>query len=251
MSTATTRLRPVSGKAGAHGKGAAGKGLSIAGGDGTLEINTHTLCRNCKAEPIFSDPEDEDSEYATGIFFDPGGTTGWCVMQVHPAALADNSYAVLDNVVHWAQGEIVGPEPHVVHEMATLAYAWPGAAIVVEDFILATSRSDRETLSPVRLTAGLDYALWLQDRVSYRQSASAAKNTVTDARLKAWGYYERTGGLEHARDATRHALLWWRECRGPGPKAIARRHAAWPHLFDANGACVSEVDAAADADDVG
>lgn len=84
----------------------------------------------------------------------------------------------------------------------------PGISdVVVEDFILRQRTMDRSLLSPVRVTAGLMQDLYRSTWpycVSL-QSASDAKSTVTDARLKAWGLY--VPGNEHARDATRHLIL--------------------------------------------
>ena len=192
--------------------------------------------RAVRVRAILADP-DGDEAYGimpTLITFDPGGTTGWCVMQVHPEALSEPGYTVLDNVEHWAQGQITGAESRQIHEMAVLVAAWPGACIVSEDFQLATSVGGHDVLSPVRINGGLAYALWLQNRGMMLQNRSD-RMVASDDRLKSWGFYVREGGAEHARDATRHALVWWRKCRGPSAKAREMRAASWPMFYGMDG----------------
>ena len=96
--------------------------------------------------------------------------------------------------------------------MLGLVRQYPEAAIVEENFT-PDHRMDkaRHTLSPVRVTAALSYGLW-RDFPGVRfiyQSASQAKTTCTDDRLKLWGLYDRSSG-PHARDAIRHAYYYLR-----------------------------------------
>jgi hypothetical protein len=188
---------------------------------------------------------EEANGYAQLIWFDPGGTTGWSVFSVHPDALSQEDLSVLENVVWWDQGQFVGDEDNQADEMVELCRVWPHAAIGIESFILRTRRSSEDTLSPVRLIAKLGYALRKghegrgsdlkcgrgKPRRLFQQQPSLAKNTVTDDRLKEWGYYRREGGEEHARDATRHALTFLRRTSDEDPRSTALRVAAWPHLF--------------------
>lgn len=171
----------------------------------------------------------EVSGYAVVVAYDPGGTTGWSVFAVHPDALSCVDVSVLENVEHWAHGQFSGGENAQADEMVALALAWPDAALVVEDFILRTANRSRDVLSPVRLRAKFEYGLHLarDPRRLYTQSASDAKSTCTDDRLKAWKFYEREGGLEHARDADRHALLFLRRAK----ERSGLRAAAWVHLY--------------------
>lgn len=188
-------------------------------------------------EAFLADPDEDPCEVPTLVAFDPGGTTGWAVFSVHPLSLVDAEYPILENVLHWSQGQIslgADGEAGMIHEMAWTCASWAGAAVVAEDFILESARKNREMLSPVRLNAGLEYALWLQDRKLLIQSRDI-KATVTDERLKAWGYYRREGGEEHARDATRHALAFLRKAKGPTKEARAKRAEAWPDIFWENG----------------
>jgi hypothetical protein len=155
----------------------------------------------------------------TVVWFDPGGVTGWAVFSVHPDALVDHTFRILENITHWACGQFVGGEAEQVDQMLDLARSWPGAAIGTEDFILRKFDRGRELLAPVRMNAAFNYAMrrgMVADpklgkqklvKVQY-QLSSLAMTTMTDDRLKALGYYERTVGLQHARDAVRHAITF-------------------------------------------
>lgn len=173
--------------------------------------------------------------FPTVIGLDPGGTTGWSVMCVHPLSLVDNALSVLDNITYWQQGEFTGTEWSHVQEIETLVDVWQNASIVIEDFILQQFNQSRDLLSPVRLTAAIEYELWKDSRHSFRQTPAAAKTTCTDERLRQWGYYKSAGGEGHARDATRHALLFLRRAKDTTIRGAALRHAAWPAMFNAKG----------------
>lgn len=163
------------------------------------------------------------------VAIDPGGTTGWSVMKVHPEALCRPRVSILRNIEHWSHGEVTGPEDRQTMEIMGIIEQWPGCCILIEDFILRKLLKSRELLSPVRLTAKLEYACFLSgitDRV-FKQAGNHAMDTATNERLKRWGLYERAGGLEHARDADRHAITWLRECE----KTPWLRARCWPYLF--------------------
>lgn len=199
----------------------------------------------------------DESPYAQIISLDPGGTTGWSLMQVHPEALDPRSpeVGVLDNVITWRHGQVdcgskrgnLGTSLHAgisttgenagISELLGLLRSWPLAAVIVEDFILDPSRfnTGRDLLSPVRITSAVNYDLWLQRRDYFVQSASLAKSTVRDDLLRQWGYYTNTGGLGHARDADRHSLTFLKRAAAVSPKGRALRETAWPHLYAANG----------------
>lgn len=174
------------------------------------------------------------------VAFDPGGITGWSVIKVHPEALC-TAAPILGNIEHWAHGQIISPandtaEQACVDDMVALVAQWPGCAVLIEDFILRMLTTGRDLLSPVRLTAMLCYALnkELGIEVTHRQQPSEAKTVATDERLKNWGLYERDGGLEHARDADRHAILWLRKAKDP-VRGAARRALWWPKLYGVGG----------------
>lgn len=196
-------------------------------------------------------PDDEITyECATVIAIDPGGTTGWSMIRVHPECLTDPTASVLDNIFDHQHGQVdcgshrgnLGTSLHTgistdgefsgVYDLAKFIRQWPVAAVVIEDFSLRQLRMDRDLLSPVRITAALGYCLWVGGRDYHVQSPADAKRTCTDDRLKEWRMYDSTGGLQHARDADRHALLFLRKA-----KAKANfRALAWPHLFGDGGA---------------
>lgn len=148
------------------------------------------------------------------LAFDPGQTTGWCYMAMPKGLLRLTGVEDLDD---WVYGEIdCLDENSGAMSMLELVGQYPNAALIVENFI-ADHRMDKakHTLSPVRMTAAFSYALWRDfpgKRFSY-QSASQAKTTCTDDRLKLWELYDRFSG-PHARDATRHAFLYLRVQRG-------------------------------------
>lgn len=171
--------------------------------------------------------DDEPSPWASVIAIDPGGTTGWSVIMVHPDSLIEDDVSILGNIEHFAQGQSVGHEHAQEKELLELIDAWPDAAIVIEDFILRKQLRDRGLLSPVRITEVLDFACWMNNRRTFKQQPSAAKGAVTDDRLKSWGLYVREGGMEHARDATRHGLHFLRRTK----EKPSLRKMAWPYLF--------------------
>ena len=85
--------------------------------------------------------------------------------------------------------------------------------VVLEDFILRERTQKRDLLSPVRLTAMVQAMVFSNDdyeaSIHTLQSASNAKSTVTDDRLKRWDLW--VPGQQHARDAIRHMILLLRE----------------------------------------
>lgn len=193
---------------------------------------------------------------AVTIWYDPGVTTGWSVMSVHPEALVNPDYPILSNIEHWAHGQIdcghrrglpdvreifdgegrleyselavnLEGECEGIKEMLELVDHWPGASVGLEDFILRTQNKSRDTVSPIRITAGFDYAMFERGYQTFRQQPSEAKGLATDERLKAWNLYERSGGMNHARDADRHSITWLRKMK----QRRNLREAAWPHLY--------------------
>lgn len=193
---------------------------------------------------------------AVTIWFDPGVTTGWSVMSVHPEALVNDDYKILSNIDHWAHGQIdcghrrglpdvrdifdgegrleysdlavnLAGECEGVAEMLRIVDDWPGASVGLEDFIMRSQNKSRDTVSPIRITAGFDYGMYDRGFQTFRQQPSEAKGLCTDERMKAWGFYERAGGMNHARDADRHSITWLRKMK---TKKLLRE-AAWPHLY--------------------
>lgn len=197
---------------------------------------------------------------ANVIAFDPGGTTGYCVMGTYPDALENSGDLPLEQCLdHIDYGEIdcgsrhgqtgVGMErghdglnmPGEVDgiiRMINLAEEYPYSAIVFEDFILdmRKANSGRDLLTPVRIISGfvtlMSYSFGSDSlKRIFIQNRSLAKTTCTDVRLKHWGLYDGHSG-PHARDAIRHAFYFLRSSRGNGNDFCVKRHSAWPYLFD-------------------
>lgn len=157
-------------------------------------------------------------EDPTVIAYDPGGVTGWAVISVHPDALLDPDCYILDNITHFSCGQFIGNEFEHVDQMLWLADYWPSAGLVVEDFILRKFDMSRNLLAPVRLTAAFRYTL-MPERFVHIQAPQLAKTTVTDARLRAMGFWEQTAGAVHARDAIRHVLTFYKRLKS-NPKLL-------------------------------
>ncbi len=155
---------------------------------------------------------DGSSGDPTVIAYDPGGVTGWALFSVHPDALIEPDINILPNVLHFSCGQFIGSEREIVDQMLGLAREWAGAASVLEDFILRVNTMSRDALSPVRISAAFNYSLGPAGR-TYLQQPALAKTTMTDERLKLAGYFERTVGRPHARDAVRHGLTFLRRMK--------------------------------------
>jgi hypothetical protein len=174
---------------------------------------------------------------------DPGGTTGWCVLQVHPASLADGRYSILGNIQHLGSGEVTGSEASQVYQLLEMAREWPTAAVVVEDFVLREFQQSRDLLAPVRITAAFKWALWCgittgdkspnkvdsfpsrPIRPVFTQSPEQAKTTCSDERLRSWHLHAASS--PHARDGIRHALLFMRRAK----EKHNLRTLAWPDIY--------------------
>jgi hypothetical protein len=177
-------------------------------------VNRALLASSAR-QPGVVRPDIDEQDTVTCVWFDPGGTTGWAVVQVLTEVyFGGGSLSVLPNVTYWATGELRGHEPEQCAGMVTLVDQFHRVAVGTEDFVLRRFSGDRALLAPVRLNAMLELALW-QHRPRMRlfmQSPADAKSVCTDARMLRWGY-----GLgdrsPHERDALRHALLFLRRAR--------------------------------------
>ncbi|AKJ72389.1 hypothetical protein AU099_gp46 [Gordonia phage GTE8] len=186
------------------------------------------------------------------VAFDPGGTTGWSIMRVDPKKLLDKTVRPHETILDWYHGEIdcgansgqisntaaaqgidLGGSASgeaagvfMMERLIRLGGRVPAATVVVEDFILRTQSKKRDAISPVRLISSLDTLLWME-RIApeaAKQQPSEAETTITDERLKQWGFW--VSGSRHARDADRHALLFIRKVREQRAKVFR----AWPLL---------------------
>jgi hypothetical protein len=170
-----------------------------------------------EAEELYGGEDDPD-QYVV-LSFDPGGTTGWGLIGVHPDAVAsgDPEIRILDNVEFWAAGQFTGPEWEQGDAMVSLAAAWPAARIVTEQFVLRSSVKSSDITALDRMNSVLGWAI--RPRYYVLQQPSLAMSTITDARLKAAGMW--VPGQEHARDALKHALTFLRRQRDRQIKAVA------------------------------
>lgn len=164
---------------------------------------------------------------------DPGGTTGWSLL-VLPESLNGtsifkfNQETILANKLNWWHGQINCYDIDLgIYQLLKIIKKWPSAAVVMESFNIRQMAVD---LSPVKISATIRYELWLKNQEMFEQSPGQAKTTATDDRLRTWGAYTSEGGLQHARDADRHAILFMRRCMTKGGNNIQQR--AWPHIYE-------------------
>jgi len=201
--------------------------------------------------------------FVTVVALDPGETTGWTTMRCPIENLIDPSSRPLEQVVRmhrWKYGEIdcraiassdeaqkvvrqyqglnISGEVLGTTDMMNLIVNAVNPCVVVEDFILDADkaqsfRGDRSALTPVRLISSLAFGMyWEQIQATLIiQNRTDPKRICTDQRLRQWNLYDTNSG-PHARDATRHAFHFLRNCRGLDAKAAERRWIAWPQLFD-------------------
>ena len=176
------------------------------------------------------------SEILPILGIDPGGTTGWSFIAIRSKLLwrKESLENVIDSKFFWNHGQIdcrgKGQEDEGVYQLRKLIDEWPSAAIVIEDFILRPARkeSSRELLSPVRITAKLEHHLWMRKRLMHLQSPSLAKR-LSDERLKYFNVYTSKGGMQHARDADRHVLMFIRRCLDT--KGHELQQLSWPNAI--------------------
>lgn len=206
------------------------------------------------------------------VWFDPGGTTGMCVLSVQPRWLAGEGEPTWEGLrkalkhvwiaqvglhsrVEGREGRSMEPiegravpieaelararmkrlasldgytelrrETDMVSQCVDLLTQWPRAAWGFESFQLRTVAADR---CPERVAAKMSHAelLYGEGRAPYAQTASYAKTTATDERLRLCGLYR--AGIPHGVDAIRHAATFLRKARKDGQL----RSDAWPRFF--------------------
>lgn len=187
------------------------------------------------------------------LALDPGVTTGWCLIEPRLDWLTKNVVTLDREGMHWGQvdcgarqGELVDNdlgdalqgigngmnpdgESRGVARLLRLIDENPTVAIVVEDFIVDFKQitKARDALSPVRVTAKLEQALWDRGLHIHLQERSNPKVSMNNDRLRELGLLSDTAGQPHARDAMRHAMYFIRRCIN-SPEL---RHSAWPWCF--------------------
>lgn len=163
------------------------------------------------------------------VAVDPGGTTGWSLIVLRSKAfeLPTQDAILSSGKINWWHGQIDCSDiDYGTYQLKKILDKWPSAIVVMESFSIRQMAVD---LSPVKIAAIVQHHLWNQGRIMLWQNPAQAKTTATDDRLKLWNCYTSEGGLNHARDADRHALLFIR--RAMGVRGLAVRKKAWPHIF--------------------
>lgn len=180
------------------------------------------------------------SGWATTVWTDPGGTTGWGVMSVNPSVLTNNNRPLHLCIEHWVCGESTGNEDQMASEMLELYDMWDDAAIGMEKFHV---RQMAVELSPERIRAKVEYGLWLAEkweaedvgrevgrpRRLWLQEPSLAKSTLTDDRQRDYKLWEP--GKDHKRDAIKHCYTFLQRAR----QHPRMRFYAWPNLYKIDG----------------
>jgi hypothetical protein len=169
-----------------------------------------------EAEDLYAE-EEADQYLVLGL--DPGGTTGWCVMGVHPDAISsgDPEIKILQNIEFWSAGEFTGAEDDQCDEVVELIERWPSARLVSELFTLRSRVTSPEVFALERMNAILRWAV--RPRYFVFQQPSLAMTTITDERQKDMGLW--IPGKEHARDATKHVVTFLKRQRDRQIKAAA------------------------------
>jgi len=186
------------------------------------------------------------SGWATTVWVDPGGTTGWGVVSVLPQFLTTTKPITAKSVEHWACGESKKNEDQMASEMLELFDVWDDAAIGIERFHL---RQMAVELSPVSVTAKIEYGLWLMEkweadeedrevgrpRMVFKQEPSLAKRTLTDDRQRETGFW--VPGADHKRDAIKHCVTFLQRAQ----EKPRLRATAWPHLYKIDGSLLKRL----------
>ena len=123
---------------------------------------------------------------------DPGGTTGYSVIDVTPDLTVDlvvadqfhSTFSGLHNLF-----DLWGPFDMAIME-AFILYPWKAAA---------QSYSDMQT---PRFIGAIEYFLWEKQLPVGFQNASQGKGFVTNDKLREWDLYQTS--KKHSNDATRH-----------------------------------------------
>lgn len=175
-----------------------------------------------------------DTQKLFVVAFDPGVTTGWCVMRVQVAALLREGLRGValahpdPELFAWNTGYFRGPEPWQAELMMALCRGtWMHGegefrlgpesdlfAVAIEQFRLREMGDDETLLAPVRIPAAFRALSWRAPFPVVWSGIPDAMKTFTDHRLRALNLWSGVVGQlgEHQRDATRHAAMLVRRC---------------------------------------
>lgn len=152
------------------------------------------------------------------VWFDPGSTTGWCVMCIDESAFVDPHSRITGEFIAWSCGEFSGELHEVIDASRDLAARWAfrvsgfkGSLVDlgVEDFILGTRVKTRETLDPVRVQAHIEHAATRRGVPCHRQQPSD-RNVISDQVLSDLDIAQYLRNQRDAKSAVQHALLFAR-----------------------------------------
>jgi hypothetical protein len=172
------------------------------------------------------------------VGFDPGVTTGWCVMRCDLETLRSEGFRALalanpdPDMFSWEVGSFTGPEPYQAEQMmALLRGTWMhGQGIfdagaesdlfvgIIESFSLREFSRDPSLLSSPRVAAAfLALAYRVLTIPVVLQTPSEALATIDDHRLKMLNLWSGPDGKdgEHQRDATKHCIVLARKVIDP------------------------------------
>lgn len=182
--------------------------------------------------------EEEIAFWPSAFWIDPGVVTGCCVVWFDPIVLLDQQNgSMLKSVLAWSAWMESGGENHQVRQLVKTIADIGGEhlQVGVESFVPRRLDQSKAFLSPVRIRAALEFAAWSgikgwdgvrRNMSVVSQTPADAKNVVTDGRLREWNFW--TPGPDHARDATRHALLYLRKLRAAGSSLLQTNHGSDP-----------------------
>jgi hypothetical protein len=158
-------------------------------------------------------------------------------MAFHPDVLVYPNLRLLGNMIRWEHGQIDHrlDELGGVEKMVEVTARFPKAVVLIESFTMQRFDQDDDFLYPVRVTAAYRYGIRALDIYDAEFQKPDERLTASNDRLKAWNLYVRKGGLEHARDADRHNIVWWRKRKSKISKEVRKRHEWWPHIYGPGG----------------
>lgn len=164
-----------------------------------------------------SDPEWEMLFWPRIMFLDAGTISGVAVIWFHPGRLLDPRQPTIRSVLAWWTSFVAGPENEQAREICRLAKGLVGTegfALGIEKFRSRAVNGTDDFLSSPRIGAKVDYQMWMGVRNSagelrriatqWHEVAEIDKSPRGDERLKGLGLY--TPGMDHRRDATKHAF---------------------------------------------
>jgi hypothetical protein len=162
---------------------------------------------------------------------DPGKITGVAVLWFRPED---------GEIVGWGETLITHDEVKQTMDLMACLRTLADCGrvfIVVENFVVDQVNMSPDFLSPVRIGRRFEFGAYLMStgelgvgpvmgcvEMPVAWNSRARKADFSDARLKVLGFY--TPGPDHRRDATRHALVRWKQLKLELPRGV-KTSASW------------------------